>query len=93
MCWLDSPYFVHTPGSVALSLAEIEAREPPDPQRVSRARQLMMDAKAGKREKRQPIEVMRMESGKYRVIDGNSTLQALMDLEETTVIVKINNRI
>jgi hypothetical protein len=33
-----------------------------------------------------------MESGRYRVIDGNSTLQALKELQEITAIVKIKKR-
>jgi hypothetical protein len=88
----DSPYFVNTPGSVTVLLSDIVARESPDPERVKRAHQLMADAKSGKGEKRKPIEVMRMEKGKYRVIDGNSTIQALKELNEATAIVKINNR-
>ncbi len=89
----DSPYFVNTPDSVAVPLADIVARETPDPERVKRAHQLMLDAKAGKGEKRKPIEVMKMENGRYGVIDGNSTLQALKELNETTAVVKINNRL
>jgi hypothetical protein len=106
MCWLnsfnkervmvrrDSPYLEHTPDSAAVPLADIVEREAPDPERVKRARQLMIEAKAGKREKRKPIEVMKMENGQYRVIDGNSTLQALKELQETTavVIIKIGNK-
>jgi len=88
----DSPFFVNTPDSVAVPLADIVARETADPERVKRARQLMMEAKAGIREKRMPIEVMKTENGKFRVIDGNSTLQALKDIAETTAVVKINNR-
>jgi hypothetical protein len=88
---MDSPYFVNTPNSVTVPLADIVSRETPDPERVKRAHQLMMDAKAGKGEKRKPIEVVKMENGKYRVIDGNSTLQALKELNETTAIVKITH--
>jgi hypothetical protein len=87
----DSPYFVITPGSVDVPLTDIVARETPNPERVKRAQQLMRDAKEGKGEKRKPLEVMKMENGRYRVIDGNSTLQALRELNETTAIVKINN--
>ena len=87
----DSPYFVNTPDSVAVPLADIAARETPDPERVKRAHQLMRNATERKGEKRKPIEVMIMENGKYRVIDGNSTLQALRELDETTAVVKINN--
>lgn len=89
----DSPYFVNTPDSVEVPLVDIVARETPDPERVKRAHQLMLDAKAGKGEKRKPIEVMKMENGRYGVIDGNSTLQALKELNETTAVVKINNRL
>lgn len=87
----DSPYFVMTEGSVAIPLADIVLREAPDPQRVKRARQLMLNAKTGNAEKRKPIDVMKMKNGKYRVIDGNSTLQALRELEETIAIVKISS--
>ncbi len=48
----NSPYFVSIPDSVAVLLADIEARETPDPERVKRARRLMIDAKIGKGEKR-----------------------------------------
>jgi len=89
----DSPYFVNTPDSVTVPLADIAARETPDPQRVKRARQLMMEARADKGEKRKPIEVVKLENGRYRVIDGNTTLQALKELNETTAVVKIKNRI
>ena len=88
----DSPYFVNTPDSVAIPLSNIVARETPEPKRVTRALQLMMDAKAGKRDKRKPIEVVKTENGKYRVIDGNSTLHALRELQEISAIVKIKNR-
>ena len=64
----------------------------PDLERGKCAHQLMSDAKAGKGEKRKPIEVMKMENGKYRVIDGNSTLQALKELNETTAVVTIKMR-
>lgn len=87
----DSPYVVITPGSVEVPLTDIVARETPNPERVKRAQQLMRDAKEGKGEKRKPLEVMKMENGRYRVIDGNSTLQALRELNETTAIIKINN--
>ena len=87
-----SPYFVNTPDSVTIPLADILCRETPDPDRVKRALQLMMDARAGIGGKRKPIEVMKMESGRYGVIDGNSTLQALKELQEITAIVKIKKR-
>jgi hypothetical protein len=88
----DSPYFVNTPDSVAVPLADIVARDTPDPERVKRARHLMMAAKAGKRDKRKPIDVVKTENGKFRVIDGNSTLQALRELQETMAIVEIKDR-
>ncbi len=86
-----SPYFVNTPDSVAIPLADILCRETPDPDRVRRARQLMLDARVGKGGKRKPIEVMEMENGKYRVFDDNSTLQALKELQETTAVVAIKS--
>jgi hypothetical protein len=85
----DSPYFVNTPDSIVVPLEDIAARETPDPQRVKRTRKLMMDARAGKGGKRKPIEVIKMESGKYGVIDGNTTLQVLKELQETTAVVTI----
>jgi hypothetical protein len=85
----DSPYFVNTPDSVTVPLADIASRETPDLQRVKHAHQLMMDAKAGKGKKRKLIEVMKLENGQYGVIDGNSTLQALKELQESTAVVTI----
>jgi hypothetical protein len=89
----DSPYFLTTPDSVEIPLADIECRETPDPERVKRALQLMRAAKEGKGKKRKPIEVMKMENGYYRVVDGNTTLQALKELDQTTAVARINNRI
>ena len=86
-----SPYFLNTPDSAAIPLADIVAREAPDPERVRRAHQWMRDAKEGNRKKRKPIEVVKLENGKYGVIDGNSTLQALRELNEATAIVRINH--
>jgi hypothetical protein len=85
----DFHYFSITPNCVEIPLSEIVAREAPDPERVQRAHRRMMDAKAGKREKRKPLEVMEIEGGGYRVMDGNSTLQALKELRETTAVVTI----
>jgi hypothetical protein len=52
----------------------------------------MMDAKAGKIEKRMPILVVPIGNGGYRVVDGNSTLQALKELQERIAVVTIVGR-
>jgi hypothetical protein len=86
---MESPYFIITPNSVEIPVADITARETPHPERVRRALHLMMEAAAGKIEKREPIDVVSMENGRYRVVDGNSTLQALKELQERTAVVTI----
>jgi hypothetical protein len=52
----DSPYFVNTPDSVAVPLGDIVCRETLDPELVEHAHQLMMDAKTGRREKRNRLK-------------------------------------
>ena len=73
-------------------MADIAARETPNPERVRRALDLMMDAKAGIIEKRAPLKVVPMENGGYRVVDGNSTLHALRELREMIAVVTIVGR-
>lgn len=88
----QSPYFIITSNSVEVPVADIAAREAPNPERVRRALVLMMDAKAGIIEKRAPLNVVPMENGGYRVVDGNSTLQALRELQEMIAVVTIVGR-
>jgi hypothetical protein len=88
----ESPYFIITPDSVEIPVTDITARETPNPERVRRALDLMMDAKAGKIEKRMPILVVPIGNGGYRVVDGNSTLQALKELQERIAVVTIVGR-
>ena len=89
---MESPYFIITPDSIEISVTDITARETPHPERVRRALDLMKDAKAGKIEKRMPIDIVPMENGGYRVVDGNSTLQALKELQERIAVVTIVGR-
>ena len=85
----NSPFFKVTYASVVVSLDQLVAREPANPERVKRAHVLMSAAKAGTGEKRKPIHVIDMGDGKYRVLDGNTTLQALKERGETTAVVEI----
>ena len=72
-----------------LNLDLLVPREPADPDRVVRARILMEQASTGVGEKRDPIGVVPLDNGKFRVLDGNTTLQALRDMGETEAIVEI----
>jgi hypothetical protein len=84
-----NPYFKITPSSRMLNLDLLVPREPADPDRVVRARILMEQASTGVGEKRDPIGVVPLDNGKFRVLDGNTTLQALQDMGETEAIVEI----
>ncbi len=86
---LSSPYFKITPNSRMLNLKLLVAREPADPERVVRAKILMEQASAGVGEKRNPIGIVPLDNGKFRVLDGNTTLQALRDMGETVAIVEV----
>ncbi len=82
-------YFLQTEKSRILPLSEIQAREPADPDRLERALEKMAMAKSGIRPKRLPMRVLRQSSGKYRVIDGNTTYHALIVLGERAVVVEL----
>ncbi len=84
-----NPYFKITSNSRMLNLDMLVAREPANPERVIRAKILMEQASTGVGEKRHPIGVVPLDNGKFRVIDGNTTLQALRDLGETVAVVEI----
>ena len=85
----SNPYFNITPKSRMLNLKLLVAREPANPERVVRAKVLMEQASSGVGEKRNPIGVVPLDDGRFRVLDGNTTLQALRDLCETVAIVEI----
>ncbi|MEW6260395.1 MAG: hypothetical protein AB1547_10895 [Thermodesulfobacteriota bacterium] len=82
-------YFLQTTTSRILSLSEIQAREPVDPDRLKRALEKMVLAKLGILPRRLPMRVVRDSSGKYRVIDGNTTYHALIALGEKTGVVEL----
>jgi hypothetical protein len=85
----SNPYFKITPNSRMLNLDLLVAREPADPDRVARAKILMEQASADVGDKRNPIGIVQLDNGKFRVLDGNTTLQALRDLGETVAVVEV----
>ncbi len=85
----SNPYFKITPNSRMLNLDLLVARELADPNRVARAKILMEQASTGVGEKRNPIGIVPLDNGKFKVLDGNTTLQALRDMGETVAIVEI----
>ena len=84
-----SPFFKDTFTSQVISLDKLVPREEPNPERVKRAHAKMSAAKAGTGEKRSPVKVFDMGNGKFKVLDGNTTLQALKELGETEVVVEV----
>lgn len=88
---LDSPFFIITPASCVLPLAQILPREAPDPDRVRRAHALMKEAARGVQPKRPPITVRRLGINRYKIIDGNSTFHALLELREREAVVEISD--
>jgi hypothetical protein len=88
---MANPYFINTPGSCVLPLARLLPREAPDPARVRRARALMDAAAAlGTNPKRHPLSVTPCGNDCYRVVDGNSTFHALLEIRECDAVVEIS---
>lgn len=85
----NSPYFKDTFSSVSVKLSDLVAREAPDPERLKTAHARMKAAKDGVFEKRKPIYVFQMGNGKYKILDGNTTFHALLELGETEAVVEI----
>jgi len=84
-----SHYFEHSDQGVTVPLKDIIKRQTPHATSVDRALQRMAEAKAGKRKKRAPLIVVKRHDGKYKIVDGNATLRALVTLKETTAVVEI----
>ena len=89
----SNPYFKITQESRMLNLDLLVAREPADPVRVVRAKILMEQASTGVGEKRNPIGIVSLDNGRFRVLDGNTTLQVLRDLGEAVAIVEVKHAI
>jgi hypothetical protein len=87
---MANPFFISTPGSCVLPLAHIRPREGPDPARVRNARALMDAAALGTHPKRRPLSVTPCGNDCYRVVDGNSTFHALLEIGESDAIVEIS---
>ncbi len=88
---MENPFFIITPASCVLPLNKIVPRETPDPARVRRAHALMQDAAHEVHPKRPPITVTRLSIDCYKIVDGNSTFQALLELGESEAVVEIIN--
>ena len=86
---INSPYFKETSTSIVVPLAALEPREPPDPERLKNAHRRMQAAKAGTFEKRKPIGVVHLGDGHFKVLDGNTTFHALLELGETEAVAEV----
>lgn len=84
-----SPYFKATKRSIVMPIDKLVAREAVNPKSLENAHSRMKKAVSGEGEKRKPLSVFAMGNGKYKVLDGNTTLQALKDLGEGKAIVEI----
>ncbi len=84
-----SPYFKTTATSVVMPLAHLVRREAPDPGRLKNAHERMAAARRGTFEKRKPIGVAALDDGTFRVVDGNTTFHALLELGETEAVVEV----
>jgi hypothetical protein len=72
-----------------MPLSHLIPREAADPQRLKNARLRMAAAKAGTFAKRKPIGVLDFGNGKFKVVDGNTTFHALLELGETEAVVEV----
>lgn len=82
-------YFKTKPKAKTLPIEQILRREAPKEERVAHALELMGAAAEGRGEKREPIEVIKRGDGTYKVLNGNTTLEALKRLGETEVLGEI----
>jgi len=67
-------YFLPTPDTRVIAVAELTPSKPPSaqPNSVDRAEELMRRAAAGELERRAPISIVATATG-YTIIDGNAT--------------------
>ncbi len=86
---INSPYFKETSTSIVVPLAALEPSVPPVPEQLKNAHRLMQAAKAGTFEKRKPIGVAELGNGHFKVLDGNTTFHALLELGETEAVVEV----
>jgi hypothetical protein len=84
-----NPYFKQTATSVVMPLAHLIRREAPDPQRLKNAHERMAAARRGTFAKRKPIGVVDLGDGTFRVVDGNTTFHALLELGESEAVVEV----
>jgi len=84
-----SPYFKATERSIVMSLDKLVARESANPESLQNAHSRMKKVLSGEGEKRKPLSVIAMGNGKYKILDGTTTLQALKDLGEGKAIVEV----
>jgi hypothetical protein len=84
-----SPYFKTTAFSIVMPLALLVRREAPDPERLKNAHERMTAARQGTFPKRKPIGVVGLGDGTFRVVDGNTTFHALLEMGETAAVVEV----
>lgn len=85
-----SAFFDLPPGCLILPVSSILPRQAPDPARVKKALAKMSAAARGLGPKRPPLTVAAMEDGRYLLLDGNSTLHALLILGEQDAAVAVS---
>ena len=84
-----NPYFKTTATSGVMPLALLVRREAPDPERLKNAHGRMAAARRGTLEKRKPFGVVDLGDGTFRVVDGNTTFHALLEMGETEAVVEV----
>lgn len=88
----ENKYFDRVEGSELMDIAQLTARGETSPQKLQRAKTRMAESLEGKGDRRPPIDVVKLPDGRLRVMDGNTTLQALQDLGEKNAEVVVHKK-
>ena len=82
-------FFERTEDSRTISIDQLLPREQPNADKLTKAQRLMAAAAEGKGPKRQPLDVVDIGDGQYRVFDGNTTLHALKNAGAQAAEVRV----
>ncbi len=88
----ENPYFERKGASITVPVDRVVSRGPVEAGPYETAGQKMDAALEGTGKKRDPLSVYRMTDGRYKVVDGNTTLQQLVDRGEEKAIVRVKDR-
>jgi hypothetical protein len=82
-------FFKKTEKSIILNIENLVLDHNPTPEKIKKAEFRMKNAKMGKYPKRNPITVIKLPKGKYKVLDGNTSTTVLRAWGNKIVLAEI----